>query len=88
MGWIGCSRCEKFRRGFIARICALMALVRPILRGSSCNNEMFRNAPNVSLGSNGVDRVRSLRKIPTRLHCTNLCISCTNSARFAQSFMQ
>ena len=35
-----------------------------------------------SLGSNGVDRVRSLRKIPTRLHGTNFC---TCSARLAPS---
>ena len=40
---------------------------------------------NVSLGSNGVDRVRSLRKIPTRLHGTNFC---TSSARFAPIFVR
>ena len=40
---------------------------------------------NVSLGSNEVDRVRSLRKIPMRLHCTNFC---TSSARFAPSFVR
>src|SRR6185437_296522 len=38
---------------------------------------------NVSLWSNGVDRVRSLRKIPTQLRDTNFC---TSSARFAPSF--
>src|SRR6185436_665667 len=38
---------------------------------------------NISLGSNGVDPVRSLRKIPTRLRGTNFC---TSSARFAPSF--
>ena len=37
------------------------------------------------LGSNGVDRVRSLRKIPTRLRGTNFC---TSSARFAPSFVR
>ena len=37
-----------------------------------------------SLGSNGVDRVRSMQKIPTRLHGTNFC---TSSARFPQSFV-
>ena len=37
---------------------------------------------NVSLESNGVDRVRSLRKIPTRLRGTNFC---TSSGRFAPS---
>jgi hypothetical protein len=52
---------------------------------------MVANAPkwfeihqNVSLGSNGVDRVRSLRKIPTRLRGTNCC---TRSARFPPSFL-
>src|SRR6185437_256151 len=40
---------------------------------------------NVSLGSNGVDRVRLLRKIPTRLRGTNLC---TSSAHFAPSFVR
>ena len=38
---------------------------------------------NISLGSNGVDRVRSLRIIPMRPHGTNFC---TSSARFAPSF--
>ena len=40
---------------------------------------------NISLGSNGVDRVRSLRKIPMRLRGTNFC---TSSARFAMSFVR
>ena len=40
---------------------------------------------NVSLGSNGADRVRSLEKIPTRLRGTNFCGS---SARFAPSFVR
>ena len=39
---------------------------------------------NVSLGSNGVDRVHSLRKILTRLPGTNVC---TSLARFAPSFV-
>src|SRR6185312_12905311 len=40
---------------------------------------------NVSLGSNGVDRVLLLQKIPTRLRGTNFC---TCSARFASSFVR
>jgi len=40
---------------------------------------------NVSLGSNGVDRVRSLVKLPTRLRGMNFC---TSSARFAPSFLR
>src|SRR6185369_11387101 len=40
---------------------------------------------NFSLGSIGMDRVRSLRKIPTRLRGTKFC---TSSARFAPSFVR
>src|SRR6185312_14980292 len=40
---------------------------------------------NVSLQCNGVDRMRSLCKIPTRLRGTNFC---TTSARFAPSFVR
>ena len=86
MGWIGCVRCKKFRPDFVART---FALVRPVLHRDSLGNQTVLNAPklyetnqNVSLGSNGVDRVRFLRKIPTRLRGTNFC---TSSARFAPS---
>ena len=61
----------------------------------SCINERIQNAPkhykkhqNMSLRSNGVDRVCSLPKIPMRLRGTNFCINCSSSARFASSFMQ
>src|SRR6185312_5803451 len=40
---------------------------------------------NISLGSNGMDPVRSLRKISMRLRGTNFC---TSSARFAPSFVR
>src|SRR6185312_497250 len=89
MGWIGRVHCEKFRRNFVART---FALVRPVLHRVSKGNQTVPNAPkkyemhqNGSLGSNGVDRVRSLRKIPTRLRGTNLC---TSSSRFAPSFVR
>src|SRR6185437_12311372 len=39
----------------------------------------------MSLGSNGVDRERSLRKFLTRHRGTNFCINCTSLARFASS---
>ena len=59
---------------------ALIAPVRPILNRVSQGNKMVPNAPkeyethqNKSLGSNGVDRERSLRKILTRLCGTNFC---------------
>src|SRR6185437_8991041 len=89
MGWIGCVRCEKFRHDFVART---FALVRPVLHRVSCGNQTVSNAPkwckthqNVSLGSNGLDRVYSLGKIPTRLRGTTFC---TSSARFAPSFVR
>ena len=40
---------------------------------------------NVGLGTNGVDRVRSLRKILTQLRGTNFC---TSSTRFPPSFVR
>jgi hypothetical protein len=40
------------------------------------------------LGSNGVDRVRSLREIPTQLCFANFCVNGTSSARFALAFVQ
>ena len=92
MGWIGCVRCEKFWCDFMAQIFALIAPVQPILHRVSCSNETLANAPkyneahqNMSLGSNGVDRVRSLRKILMRLHGTTFC---TSSARFAPGFIR
>ena len=69
MGWIGCVRCEKFQNDFMAQTCALIAPVQPVLSRVSCSNETLPNAPkhyethqNMSLWSNGVDRVCSLRK--------------------------
>ena len=87
-------RCEKFQNNFMAQTCSLIAPVQPVLHRVSCSNETWPNAPkhyethtNMSLGSNGVDWVCSLRKILMRLHGTNFCINCTNSTRFAPSFV-
>ena len=70
MGWIGCVRCEKFRCDFMAQTCALIAPVQPVLHRVSSINETLPNGTKyyemhqiMSLGSNGVDRVHSLRKI-------------------------
>src|SRR6185369_13230007 len=109
MGWIGSICCEKFRYDFMARTSALIAPVQPVLHRVFCSNETLPNAPKqyetqqyMSLGSNGVGRVHSLRKITKRLHGTNLCIKyCqmkqelniaqmthgTSSSRFAPSFV-
>jgi hypothetical protein len=95
MEWIGCVRCEKSWRDFVARTFALIAPVHTILHRVSCSYEMIPNAPkhyamhqNMSLGSTVVDWVCLLRKIPMWLCGTNFCINCTSSPCFASSFMQ
>ena len=72
MACIGSVRCEKTRRDFVAPTSALIAPVHPVLHQVSSSYETIPNAPehyethqNMSLGSNGVDWVSSLRKIPT-----------------------
>ena len=94
MEWVGCIRCEKFQNDFTTQTCALIAPVQPVLHRVSCSNEILPNAPkhnethtNMSLGSNWVGRVHSLRKIPKRLHGPNLCINCTSSTHFPLSFV-
>ena len=74
MGWIGCVRCENFRRDFVARTFALIAPVQPILHRVSCGNEILPNAPkdyemqqNMSLGSYGVEWADLLQKNLTQL---------------------
>ena len=69
MGWIACVRCQKLRCELAARNFALIAPVQPISHRVSCSHETIQNAPKyykthqfMSLASNGVDRVRSLRK--------------------------
>ena len=78
MGRIGSVHCEKFRCDFMARTCAFIALVQPILHRVLCSNEIlpkhYEMHTNMSLGSNGVDWVRSLRKILIRLHGTNFAL--------------
>ena len=91
MGWIDSVHYVKFRCDFMARTSALIAPVQPILHRVSCSNKTLPNAPkhyethtNMSLGSNGVGQVHSLRKIAKRLHDTNLCINCTCSTHLHQ----
>jgi len=52
--------------------------------GPECT-QWYETHQNISLGSNRVDRVRSLRKIPTRLCGTNFC---STAARFPPSFIR
>jgi len=95
MRWIRHVCCEKSRLHFVARTFALIAPVDPVLHRVSGSYKTIPNAAkhyathqNMSLGTNGVDWVRSLRKIPTWLHGTNFCINCTSSHCFAPIFMQ
>ena len=87
MGWTRCVRCKNVRCDFVGRTFASIAIVRPILHRVLCSNEMITNAAKhyemhktMSLGSNGLDRVRSFLKIPSQLHGTNFCTNCTSSA--------
>ena len=64
-----CVHCEKFQCDFMAHTCTLIAPVQPILHQVLCSNERLPNKSkhyethqNMSLGSNGVDRVDSLQK--------------------------
>ena len=89
MGCFRCVCCEKFRRDFVAQT---FAQVRPFsteFRKATKRSRMHPNSTkctkNISLGSNGVDRVLLLRNIPTQLRGTNFY---TSSARFAPSFVR
>ena len=80
MGWMGCVGCEKLQNDFVAWTFALIPPVQYVLQQVSCSYKMIPNAPkyykldrNISLGSNGVDSLRSLRKISTWLRGTNFC---------------
>src|SRR6185312_9686201 len=95
MGWIACVDCQKYPCEFVARTFALIAPVQHISHRVSCSNETIQNAPKhykthqfMSLASNGVDRVRSLRKTLMPFRGTNFFINCTTSIRFAPSFVQ
>ena len=88
MWWIRCFRGEKFGRDLWHELLHLFGPFCIEFRKATKQSRMHpnsTNAPNVSLGSHGVERVPSLRKNPTRLRGTNFC---TSSARFAPSFVR
>ena len=71
---------------------ALIAPVQPISHRVSCSNKTIQNAPKhykmnqfMSLASNGVDRVRLLRKSLMQFRGTNFFINWTSSTHFAPS---
>jgi hypothetical protein len=45
--------------------------------------KLSKTPQNMRFGSNGVDRVRSLRTIQTQLGLANMCVNGTSSASFA-----
>ena len=92
---IGCIRCKKFQCDFMPRTFALNPPFQTSLYRVSRSNEIIQNAPKhykmhqlMSLASNGVDRVRSLRKTLMQFRGTNVFINCTCSTRYAPSFVR
>ena len=89
MLWIVSVRCKKLWHDLVARTFTLIAPVWRVMHQVSCSSEMVPNAPkwkemnqNMRLGSNGMDRERSLWKNLARHRGTNFCINCTSLARF------
>ena len=89
------SSLRKIQCDFVAQNFVLIDPIQYVLKQVSCSYGTIPNAPkyyetyqNISLGSNGVDWVRLLRKILKWVRGTNFSINCTSSPRFAPSFMQ
>ena len=87
MVWIRQVCSDKFRRDFMTRTFALIAIDWPIsiefsavTKWSQMHPTITKMQHNMSLGSHGVYRVRPQRKFPTRLCGKNFCINCTSSA--------
>src|SRR6185312_6406909 len=93
MEWIGWICCKKFYTTLWLELLHLLQQFVPFsteYRKATERSQMhpYTIEQNKSLGSNGVDRVHSLRNILTRLRGMNFCINSTSSAHFAPSFMQ
>ena len=67
------------------KFCTSSARLAPSFVRQPNGPKWYKTLQNMMLGSNGVDRVLLLRKIPMRLRGTNFC---TSSARFAPSFVR
>src|SRR6185312_13017226 len=93
MEWIGWICCKKFYATLWRELLHLLQQFVPFsteYRKATDRSQMHPNTTEAkkSLGSNGVDRVHSLRKIQTQLRGMKFCINCSSSAHFAPSFMQ
>ena len=93
MGWIGSVRCEKIRRDFVGGTFALIEPVHPVLHRVSCSYETIPNAhkhyethQNISLGSNGVDKVVCCENVRIDFVAQTFFTYCTSSAQIAPSF--
>ena len=85
MGWIGCVHREKTPMQLRGKnFCTSSARFAPSFVRQPNGPKWYETQQNMSLGSNGVDRVRTLRKIPMRFRGTNFW---TSSERFALSFV-
>ena len=81
-GGSGAFVAKKIQCDLMAQTCPLIAPVQPISHWVSCSNETIQNAPKhyktqqiMSLASNGVDWVRSLRKTLMWFRRTNFFIN-------------
>ena len=75
-GWNGCVCCKKnLTRLRGMNVCTSSARFAPSFVRQPNGPESTKLAPKCQFRDNGVDRVRSLRKIPTRLCGTNFCTS-------------
>ena len=89
MGWIGCVRCEKFRRDFVGtNFCTSSARFTPSFvrqpNSPECT-QMVRNAPKHQFR---VKRGGSGAFVAKNLDATSLHEFCTSSARFTPSFVR
>ena len=87
---LGAKRAEmvKLMESFVSRSYALIATVHPILHRVHPNAPKdYETLKNMSVGFDGVDRVRSLQQILIRLRGTIFCINCTSLVCFAPSFV-
>ena len=95
MGWIGCVRCEKSRRDFVARTFALIAQVPPFCTEFLAVTKRSQMHPNTTkqteilvLGPMGWIGCAFVTKNHDVIRGTDFCVNCSSSPRFAPSFLQ
>jgi hypothetical protein len=86
MEFISCVRCEKTIATSFSELVRQWRYLGKFCVDYCAVTKRSETPQNMSFGSNRVDRVRSLRKIQTRLCLENLCVNGTSSASFASTF--